>query len=590
VNRARALLVLLAGALPACLDVPEAPVVECSNDTECDQAHGEVCDEGTCYGNPPPGAFAAVISPPSGRSDLVPRELTFFAARHDGWIEGLQLETPMMLAGRVEGACAPPPQVCDTSTIEATVTVTRRSAFPGGPGFRTIVTSSAGAADASFSVAVPPHHDGDEPYIITIMPAGRGDEPPTLGTTPAQLVPPARIVVTGTMAENRTTLLGGIDNPVVEGTLLSSTGNGLGYHRVVAMGRWDENEALTEVSTVAYTGTDGRFRLTLAANLIGNVEIVAKPYAALLEPTLRLDGVPATSSSQRTLTQPAGLGQSRTLTLPITGTDGNGAVNPVRGARVRVTATIGAMLVGDATASFSAEGTTNDAGNVELEVLDGPAIASRYRLEVVPQAAAKVGIMFDQPLEAYVTPLQLPSRVAMTGVVTDAEGNPLKDVAVTARPSLRFLWSLDDITQAFVSGIPAATTTTSEAGEYVLWVDPMILGTWGRYDLVFEPAGKSRAPAWVKPDVAIPESLAAAAVTMTQVQLPDAAFLRGNITDPEGNDLAAAELKVFRVADDALISLCAEVSNEPANCPIPATLQGRGTSDDKGVVRLTLPR
>lgn len=586
----RVWLFVLAGALPACLDVPTAPVVECSNDTECDQAHGEICEEGTCYGNPPVGAFAAVISPPGDRSDLVPRELSSLAVQSNGWIDGLQLETPMTLAGRVEGACPPLPQACDASTVEATVTVTRRSAFAGGPGFRTVVMSSAGATDASFSVAVPPHHDGDEPYIITIMPAGRGDEPPMMGTTPAQTVPPARIVVAGTMAESRTTQLGGVDNPVVEGTLLSSAGNGLGYHRVVAMGRWDENEPLTEVSTVAYTGTDGKFRLTLAANLVGNVEIVAKPYAALLEPTLRLGGVPATSSSQRTLTQPAGLGLPRTITVPITGTDGNGEVNPVRGARVRVTATIGAQLIGDTTATFSAEGTTNDAGNVELEVLDGPAIATRYRLEVVPQAAAKFGILFDQALEQYVVPLQLPSRVAMTGVVTDAEGNPLKDVAVTARPSLRFLWSLEDIPQSFVSGIPAATTTTSEAGEYVLWVDPMILGTWGRYDLVFEPAGKTRAPAWVKPDVAIPENLAAAAVTMTQVQLPDAAFLRGTIKAPNGEDLAEAELKVFRLADDALISLCAEVSNEPANCPIPATLQGRGTSDDKGIVRLTLPR
>ncbi|MDX2093833.1 MAG: hypothetical protein SFX73_38725 [Kofleriaceae bacterium] len=586
----RALFLVVAGAMPACLDVPEAPDVECSNDTQCDQAHGEICDEGTCWGNPPMAAFAAVISPPGDRNDLVPRELTSLAVASNGWIEGLQLESPVTLSGRIEGACPPAPQLCDTSTIEATITVTRRSSFPGGPGFRTVVMSSAGATDASFSVPVPPHHDGDEPYIVTVMPAGRDDEPPMMGTTPAQLVPPARIVVTGTGSEDRTTKLGGIDNPIVEGTLLSATGNGLGYHRVVAMGRWDENEALTEVSTVAYTGTDGKFRLTLAANLTGSVEIVAKPYADLLEPTLRLEGVPATSSSQRTLVQPAGLGLPKTITVPITGTDGSGAVNPVRGARVRVTATLGALKIGDATATFTAEGTTNDAGNVELEVLDGPAIASRYRLEVVPQAAAKVGIVFDQPLESYAVPLQLPSRVAMTGVVTDAEGTPLKDVAVTARPSLRFLWNLDDIPQSFLAGIPAATTTTSEAGEYVLWVDPMILGTWGRYDLVFEPAGKSRSPAWVKPDVAIPDNLAAAAVTMTQVQLPDAAFLRGNIKDPNGVDLEAAELKVFRLTDDAFVSLCAEVRNEPANCPIPATLQGRGTSDKKGVVRLTLPR
>ena len=71
-KRAVLLLTLLAG----CLDVPSGPDVECSTTSDCDSASGEICDEGVCWGNPPQGMYAVVISPPSSRKDLVPRELT----------------------------------------------------------------------------------------------------------------------------------------------------------------------------------------------------------------------------------------------------------------------------------------------------------------------------------------------------------------------------------------------------------------------------------------------------------------------------------------------------------------------------------
>jgi hypothetical protein len=398
-----------------------------------------------------------------------------------------------------------------------------------------------------------------------------------------------RIVIAAKGDMTETFELGGADHPVITGQLRSAMGNGLGYHRVVALGRWHADAPVTEVSTVDYTGTDGEFQLVLAANLVGDVEIVANPYADLLAPTLHLAGVPATQPPPPlTLLQPV-LGDLEMLEVRLSGVDGNGEVGPVRGARVRVTTNLGEASAGETSATFTAEGTTSEGGSAKLEILGG-AFASRYRLEVVPQAGSNVGVVFDQPLT---TSLQLPSRVAMTGVVTDADGNPVKDVAVTARPSLRFLWSLDDAPQAFISSIPAATTTTSEAGVYVLWVDPMILGTWGRYDLMFEPPASgsrpARAPAWVVPDVEIPTTVEVASVPMTQVQLPDAAYVRGTVTAPDGQTLTGAEVKVFRMADSFESPLCSQVRNAPVSCPIPASLLGRGTSNTEGVVRLALP-
>ena len=57
---------LLASA--GCLSVPEGPIPQCETSADCDRAHGEVCEEGVCWGNPPAGPFAAIVSPPSERS------------------------------------------------------------------------------------------------------------------------------------------------------------------------------------------------------------------------------------------------------------------------------------------------------------------------------------------------------------------------------------------------------------------------------------------------------------------------------------------------------------------------------------------
>ena len=61
------------------------------------------------------------------------------------------------------------------------------------------------------------------------------------------------------------------------------------------------------------------------------------------------------------------------------------------------------------------------------------------------------------------------------------------------------------------------------------------------------------------------------------------------ITTPGGAPVEGAELKLFRVTTNN--ELCTQVSNAPrGNCQIPASLLGRGASDNEGTVRFTLPR
>lgn len=574
-------------AATACLDVPEGLQPECTKPSDCDTTNGEVCEEGVCWGNPPEGTFAAVISPPSDQPNLVAKELTQLVISEPGWLSGLMLERPVTVSGQVAAVCTPP-VVCDRG-ITATVTITRDSHFAGGPGFKTVVSAASGLDGTSFEANLPRTREGDAEYIMTIVPDGRGDQPGT-GITPAQLVPPMRTEINVPGDMSRVFLLGGLNLPVVDGTLVAAGGAGLGQHRVVAMGRWKAGSPLTEVSTVAYTQADGKFRLVLSDGLEGDVQVVAKPWTPAA-PTLRLGGVSSSGSSMIVVEQPAMLGQIMEVTVPVKGKDGGGEIAPVRGARVRVTAQASSSaLPGSTVATFVAEGTTNDAGVVSLDVLDGPAFASSYSLEIVPPASASVGVVFDEPLVLGVQPaIILPARVKVRGVVRDASGNALKDVSVTARPSLRFAWSLADQPQAFLSAIPAATAITPSTGEFVVWVDPTITNLWGHYDLVFEPPTTSkypaRAPTWVQGEVAITSG---DSLSLSDVMLPDAAFVHGAVTDPDGHPVEGAEVKVFRV--NTTLTLCSMVPNAPVSCPIPATLQGRGASDPLGLVRVTLPR
>ncbi len=572
-----------------CLSVPDGPASECSSSSDCDRATGEVCEEGTCWGNPPSGVFAAVISPPSDRKDLVPKELTQVVITEAGWLNDLQLEVPVMVSGRIEAVCAPP-LLCDRTSLGATITVTRSSQFHGGPGFKTVVSSESGAPGSSFEVSLPRTNENDAHYTLTVIPDGRGAEPFVGPPTPAQLVPPLRLdLAVGSTITAKTITLGALDLPSIDGTVVSSAGVGLAQYRVAALGHWELGAPMTEVSTVDYTGSDGKFRVLLSKDLVGPVELVARPYGDTLAPTLHLGGLASTGTLSRTLTQPQpqAVGAKANFSVKIMGViDGGGGVVPVSGARVKVEGLLAPVQMGGATATFLAEATTDDTGIAKLDVLDG-AIKDSYKLDVVPPASSSVGVMFAHPMTS-LAPMSiiLTSRIPIRGHVVDIHGDPLKDVSVTARPSLRFIWSLDDAAQSFLSAIPVATTVTS-TGAFVLWVDPTVAGTWGHYDLVFEPAFKSRAPTWVEPDIEIPRT-DVDSVLLPEVRLPDAAFVHGMVSDGYGAPILESEVKIFRL--DTSLALCSEVSHAPASCPIPAVLQGRGASDDNGLVRLTLPR
>lgn len=579
----RAVLALL---VPACLSVPESEAPMCESTADCDTANGEICDDGICWGNPPAGTFAAIVSPPSERATLVSSELPTIVINPDGWIDQLQLVKPVEYSATL--ACQAP-LACEDAMLAATITVTRPSTFPGGPGFRSVVKTKDGD---SFKIAVPPA-DGDASaatYTITIVPDGR-DEMGT-STTPAQLLPPLRtqLTIEGN-ATGKVIELGGLGLPTISGVIKDDAGQPQTNYRVVAIGRWDYTSAPTEVSTVDFTGSDGTFQIQLSGGLTQQVEIVAKPVITTTRPTLRYAAdVGQTGMQSLQLAWPDGVGNKLDLEIPVTAVEGNGEVKPARGARVIVSSKVSAGT-GDAT--YVAEATTDDDGRAHLSVLDGAAfVGAGYRISIVPQAGSTAGVMYNQPL-AIAAPIpakQLATRVALRGTV-HLDGEGVKDMSITARPALRFLWSLDPADQAFLTAIPASTAVTPASGEFVLWVDPMLASAWGHYDLAFEAASGSRAPSLTIPGIQVPPGMSQATVQLGTFDLPYPAYVRSKIVDDKGNLVEGAELKLYRTEDFG--SLCGEVAYPPMNCrnvATTATLLGRGASDGDGEVRLTLPR
>jgi hypothetical protein len=583
----RALPLLLAAG---CLSVPNKQQPACKSDSDCNTGAGEVCDEGVCYGDPPMGMFAATLGPPSDRTNVVQTEIPALMIPSNGWLGDVVLDAPVTISGRVEAYC-PGTMTCSDASLPATITVTRAPRFAGGPGFHAIVDAKDGIArgSTSFSVGVPRTQDGDAEYVVTIMPDGRAPGPPTNGTTaPSEIAPPKRVVLAAPSdLPAMTFTLGSADAPVITGSLSDGNGHVLTHYRVVAIGRWDVNDAPTEVSTIDYTA-NGYFSLTLADGIYGNVEIVATPYDTnVVAPTLHLPNVPPLVG-QKALTAPPALGNPIQVTIPITGVAGSGQIGPVAGARVILHATYSPALSGGAHADLEEEVTTGDDGIAKLTVLDGSAF-SAYTLRVIPPVSSSLGIVYDQmwTLDQSGTEVRLAPRIALRGTLIDTRGNAIGNASVTARPSLQFQWSLLPAAQDFLTQIPAPTAVTPESGDFVVWVDPFLATAWGTYDLDIEPASGDDVPSWTVAGIDIPRA-GQSVVPLGPVTVPDAANIHGRITDPAGNPVEGGELRVFSLATDSAV--CANTDYHPAACVIPAHQVGHGASDADGTVRLTLPR
>jgi hypothetical protein len=107
--RGALLLIAFAGCLPA-TDSPEE-IVECEATDDCNSGAGEICDLGVCWGDPPAGRYAAVVTPPSElRRSLVKTAIAELTMEPDGTLgngvdHALILAEGVTVRGRISIPC-----------------------------------------------------------------------------------------------------------------------------------------------------------------------------------------------------------------------------------------------------------------------------------------------------------------------------------------------------------------------------------------------------------------------------------------------------------------------------------------------------
>ncbi len=588
---------LLAVALAACIDAPApgAPPA-CASVADCNGAAGEVCEEGVCWGDPPAGAYSAILSPDSG--DLAARtELATLGFSANGWMtEDLDGASRLTLAStvRVRGAITAPCPAelldCDiTFTVPATVRFSRTSAIDDRR-----VVFEATTAGTDYQVTLP-RPTGLVTYQVTIAPS---DVPLGAGRpSPAELIAPRRFDVvldpaSGDDVRLNLVLADAANQRLITGTLVRPPPATVVGWRVQAEAPSamtnDESWGFERVSNLGRVDAAGGYRLWVPTDR-GPLDLVVSPPATNGTPE-----VPAPGLRRR------GLVLDQLLTLPpltlpprgavtavsvtVTGTSGGGAVEAVDGARV--VARMDQELAPDLFLVHRVIAATSEGGVAALALwapAGGMVRMHTYAIDVLPGSGSEQASHFGWPLELSADPaptvaIPLDRRDSIRGSVVDEHGVGVAGASVTATLSLGIRCDLSGPERTLVRALPSLSATTAPDGGFVLWVDPTLGARGLRYDVRVEPPPDS-APAWTYDDVA-------PGGDVHPWQLPEAAHVRGLVVLADG-----------RPAGNTLVQLYERVE-APAACMTPsganplsaAEIRAVGRADADGLVRLVLPR
>jgi hypothetical protein len=295
-----------------------------------------------------------------------------------------------------------------------------------------------------------------------------------------------------------------------------------------------------QVSNAPLTQADGSFQL-----LVPSITNAALPLTIQLTPQSQND--PWFISSNVSLSNPIPtpfppfMLAAYTAPSPITVVAQDAANNNVSGALVRAQTTVLTSLLG--TTDFARSATTDSSGTASLSLLPGSNSAPlTYSFVVIPPAGSSSATTCPPSVTLPVlTPptFTLQRRPNLVGAVTDGQGNPVANVAITATP--------DSSPVPSCPSTPAApgNTTTDANGVFSLPLDP------GTYQLDYDPPAGSAAPRFTEYQVAVPvlgggTDGGTPMIPPHPVQLPVAAAVAGTVVGPDGTTpLPSATVRFF---------------------------------------------
>ena len=498
---ALAVVIAAAGCLPIDEDDGFEPM--CVSTSDCDA--GEACEEGICWGNPPATPFAAQLLPP-GEDDqgLATTEIPALEIGPDGWVANLAFAPSATIRGRVTLACdqSPANPGCDpATTIAATIFASRKSAIPGQPLYTRTVTSRLGAIDdeISFSLSLPV---SEEPYEIIITPVTPDENTSASELLPVQLAPPSRLTLqidgADTMESEAWVVGQSANYMVLEGEVLDSLENPMPGMKVKAE---MPGASARRVSSLAFTDDQGHFSLRILRDLgIDEVEIIAEPRDGMNVPTVRVRHVAISEAVplEPLVIELPSFGDPVPYSLPIEGADGSGGTEPIAGATVRA---ITFFTEPDApvVSTYSTSTVTDQDGQAQLMLIPGKRLENRtYNIIVEPPRESPHAARFDVTttigsadggtLEA----IDLDRRVAISGLVKEADGSDANGASIEIRLSRPFVDSLDPSLRALVDNIALPKVTTSANGRFVFYLDRRLAGIPTLYDIVIRSGRPAR--------------------------------------------------------------------------------------------------
>ncbi|MBP8807195.1 MAG: hypothetical protein KBG48_24295 [Kofleriaceae bacterium] len=580
-------LAIVAATAAGCL--PEADGddarVECEATDQCNAAAGEVCDQGVCWGDPPPGRWSAIVSPPAElRGSWAKTALADLTIGPDGTLAdgALRLDAAIRLRGEITIPCpAVLPGCTGRRGLPGQVRLWRPAGFAGGP--RLVETVEADA-DGRFQVAVArPASDQPLTYTVSFTPALTG-----LGVglpSPAELLAPVSRDVVLDLADRDpvsgdlplTLALDPAAQREVPGRLVSPDGETAGW-RITAEVVTNTNLGSRQViSTTATTAETGDFALRIPPE-IALVDLVARPPTAIdaeLRPVVVVRDL-IVGERIPDLSVPA-LGNRTTTRFVVRGVDSSGGEVGVDGAAVVVR--LDYPLGGGRALAFEVRTTTvGDRAELPLFARAGGSLLS-YSVDVIPPAGSEFAARYDVPLVVGTGALEidLDRRRRVSGKLRDADGEPVVGAALTATVSAASMCALSSQAARLALGQAPAQTTTTNRGEFALYVDGQLGDVALAYDLVTRPSDGDPHPEWTftETDARDAESL--------DLRLPDAARVRGEV---RGGEAAIAEATVTIYERLDVIATCgAGLDDEGV-----AIARGRGVSGADGWVGLVLPR
>ncbi len=618
----------------ACIEQPEAPAAAepaCRVDNDCDMAHGEVCEQGICWGQPDAHTFAAVLLPDSdGAQPYAATEIPRLTISTGGRIEELVIEEARTIRGRVLLSCAAQgmPDDCDVQRpVAASIDVRRPSRILGGLSYMRSTTSEAAAPNSgpNFTLHLPSNIAG-EAYDITIHPLDAAAEP-TSSDSAVALVPPMRFAleVQGDMNDVEWVLGQASKVRLLKGRIVDAVGDGIAAMRIFASAQSNNLPTSDRQSSIAVSDQDGFFQLWVSRQepLRTSIDLEIHPQVEGSTPTLFIsgadiadantanDGGEADASGQLGKFRMPSYGDVQTFQLPITGIDGNGEVVPVRGASVEFSTE---LRTDDERirAEFRRQHFTDVDGIATVELIPGSEIENRrYFVQALSPADSIHASVYQHRIDVgsqqggVLAPLSLAARVPVTGRLLDAEGNPVADATVSASLAQTFRWNIAPEPRLRADQLPQPTSSTDLNGSFVLWLDREIYELPAVYDLEMLPAGLAL-PAWSWDAIDIAASSRDGAVELGDLPLPRTALVRGEVLTSSGMPMPGVDVRIYQVTDMSEetasdLDACRGWSwpqsdgSEPGGengydvCQVPVRYRARAVSDENGEIVVSLP-